>query len=153
MIDSQMDDMIKEKLALKEQVDSLEKNLSNLIKEKECLVVHVFSLGDYLIACLNKAIAFLTVVAFLRRDKGKVIIVLVIRVTLLVLREIMQVDSQGLLNATTVKVKDIWLGNALSLSIQTEDLDAYDSDYADIPNAKAILTANTSNYGSDVISK
>nr|GEZ34903.1 hypothetical protein [Tanacetum cinerariifolium] len=38
MIDSQMDDMIKEKLALKEQVDSLEQNLCNQIKEKECLL-------------------------------------------------------------------------------------------------------------------
>ncbi|GJV06501.1 retrovirus-related pol polyprotein from transposon TNT 1-94 [Tanacetum coccineum] len=38
MIDSQMDDMIKEKLLLKEQVDSLEKNLSKQIKEKECLL-------------------------------------------------------------------------------------------------------------------
>ncbi|GKD59833.1 hypothetical protein Tco_1297342, partial [Tanacetum coccineum] len=36
MIDSQMDDMIKEKLALKEQVDSLKQNLSKQIKEKEC---------------------------------------------------------------------------------------------------------------------
>ncbi|GJZ52538.1 hypothetical protein Tco_0607053 [Tanacetum coccineum] len=38
MIDSQMDDMIKEKLALKEQVESLEQNLSKQIKEKECLL-------------------------------------------------------------------------------------------------------------------
>ncbi|GKD87608.1 hypothetical protein Tco_1358762 [Tanacetum coccineum] len=38
MIDSQMDDMIKEKLALKEQVDSLEQNLSKQIKQKECLL-------------------------------------------------------------------------------------------------------------------
>ncbi|GJV10472.1 retrovirus-related pol polyprotein from transposon TNT 1-94 [Tanacetum coccineum] len=38
MIDSQMDDMIKEKLALKEQVDSLEQNLSKQIKEKERLL-------------------------------------------------------------------------------------------------------------------
>ncbi|GJX14158.1 hypothetical protein Tco_0205916 [Tanacetum coccineum] len=38
MIDFQMDDMIKEKLALKEQVDSLEQNLSKQIKEKECLL-------------------------------------------------------------------------------------------------------------------
>ncbi|GJX97144.1 integrase, catalytic region, zinc finger, CCHC-type containing protein [Tanacetum coccineum] len=35
MIDSQMDDMIKKKLALKEQVDSLEQKLSKQIKEKE----------------------------------------------------------------------------------------------------------------------
>nr|GEY27737.1 hypothetical protein [Tanacetum cinerariifolium] len=38
MADSQMDDMIKEKLAPKEQVDSLEQNLSNQINEKECLL-------------------------------------------------------------------------------------------------------------------
>ncbi|GKE01867.1 reverse transcriptase domain-containing protein [Tanacetum coccineum] len=38
MIDSQMDDMIKEKLALKEQVDSLEQNLSKQIKENESLL-------------------------------------------------------------------------------------------------------------------
>ncbi|GKD72170.1 hypothetical protein Tco_1330452 [Tanacetum coccineum] len=38
MIDSQMDDMIKEKLALKEQVDPLEQKLSKQIKEKECLL-------------------------------------------------------------------------------------------------------------------
>nr|GEV06018.1 hypothetical protein [Tanacetum cinerariifolium] len=38
MIDSQIDDMIKEKLGLKEQLDSLEENLSKQIKEKECLL-------------------------------------------------------------------------------------------------------------------
>ncbi|GJX64773.1 hypothetical protein Tco_0299116 [Tanacetum coccineum] len=38
MIDSQMDDMIKEKIALKQQIDLLEQNLSNLIKEKEYLL-------------------------------------------------------------------------------------------------------------------
>ncbi|GJS32561.1 hypothetical protein Tco_0530943 [Tanacetum coccineum] len=38
MIDSQMDDMIRKKLALKEQVDSLEQNLLIQIKEKECLL-------------------------------------------------------------------------------------------------------------------
>ncbi|GJR34678.1 hypothetical protein Tco_1210362 [Tanacetum coccineum] len=38
MIDSQMDDMIKEKLTLKQQIDTLEQNLSNQIKEKESLL-------------------------------------------------------------------------------------------------------------------
>ncbi|GKA91637.1 hypothetical protein Tco_0813562 [Tanacetum coccineum] len=38
VIDSQMDDKIRDKLALKEQVDSLEQNLSKQIKEKECLL-------------------------------------------------------------------------------------------------------------------
>ncbi|GJS86464.1 hypothetical protein Tco_0769100 [Tanacetum coccineum] len=140
-----------------------------------------------------------------RGDKVKVFLVRVIRVMLLVLGETMQVDRKGLLNATTVNVKDIWLGNALSLSdqgmqhgirkkamlakaqeaghildeeqlafladlgdpdgqtvqtiipnnaaFQTEDLDTYDSDCDDISNAKAVLMANISNYGSDVISE
>nr|GEU62641.1 hypothetical protein [Tanacetum cinerariifolium] len=38
MIVSQMDDMIKEKLTLKEKVDSFGQNLSKQIKEKECLL-------------------------------------------------------------------------------------------------------------------
>nr|GEW72068.1 hypothetical protein [Tanacetum cinerariifolium] len=38
IIDSQMDDTIKEKIALKEQVGSLEQNLFKQIKEKECLL-------------------------------------------------------------------------------------------------------------------
>ncbi|GJR05216.1 hypothetical protein Tco_0528200 [Tanacetum coccineum] len=38
MIDSQMDDMIKEKLALKQEIDSLEQNISNQIKEKGSLL-------------------------------------------------------------------------------------------------------------------
>ncbi|GKB28215.1 hypothetical protein Tco_0867616 [Tanacetum coccineum] len=81
-------------------------------------IVPVFSPEDDLIVCLNKAMAFLTVVASSRGDKGKVILVLVIRVLLLVMGETMQADKQWLLNATTVKVKDIWQDNALSLSDQ-----------------------------------
>nr|GEU54921.1 hypothetical protein [Tanacetum cinerariifolium] len=38
MIDSQMDDLIKENLALKEQLDSLEQNFSKQIEKKECLL-------------------------------------------------------------------------------------------------------------------
>nr|GEV97333.1 hypothetical protein [Tanacetum cinerariifolium] len=77
----------------------------------------------------------------------------------------MQVDRQGLLNATTVKVKDIWLDPGVSdgqvaqtiipnnAAFQIEDLDTFDSNYDDISNAKAVLMANISNYGSDVISE
>ncbi|GKD46947.1 hypothetical protein Tco_1271592, partial [Tanacetum coccineum] len=90
----------------------------NSLPPEWSFVVPVFSPGDDPIACLNKAMAFLTAVASSRGDKVKVILVLGIRVMLLVLGETMQVDRQGLLNATTVKVKDIWLGNALSLSDQ-----------------------------------
>nr|GEU55469.1 retrovirus-related Pol polyprotein from transposon TNT 1-94 [Tanacetum cinerariifolium] len=86
--------------------------------------VSVFSLGDDPIACHNKAMAFLTTVASSR-------------VMLLALGETMQADRQGLLNATTIK---------------TEDLDTYDSDCDDILNAQAVLMANISNYGYDVVS-
>ncbi|GKC51901.1 integrase, catalytic region, zinc finger, CCHC-type containing protein [Tanacetum coccineum] len=38
LIDSQMDDMIRDRLALKQQIDLLEQNISNQIKEKESLL-------------------------------------------------------------------------------------------------------------------
>ncbi|GKA95398.1 hypothetical protein Tco_0817436 [Tanacetum coccineum] len=169
-------------------------------------VVSMFSPGDDPIACLNKAMAFLTVVASSRfpstnnqlrtssnpRNQAtiqdgrvtvqqvqgrqvKIILVLRIMAMLLSQREILQVDRQELLNATTAKVKDIWLGNALSLSdqgmqrdpgiqagqsqiiirhnaaFQTEDLDTYDSDCDDLSTVQAVLMANISNYGSDII--
>nr|GEW16482.1 hypothetical protein [Tanacetum cinerariifolium] len=74
------------------------------------------------------------------------------------------------------KVKDKWLGNALSLNdkgmqhdpeipagqaqtviphnvaFQTKDLDTYDSECDDLSTAQAVLIANISNYGFDVIS-
>nr|GFA63164.1 hypothetical protein [Tanacetum cinerariifolium] len=75
-------------------------------------VVLVFSPGDDLIACLNKAMAFLTTVASsrvtvqqVRGDNGKLILVLRIRAMLLVQGEILQVDRKELLNDTTVKEK------------------------------------------------
>nr|GEW35328.1 hypothetical protein [Tanacetum cinerariifolium] len=40
-----------------------------------------------------------------------------------------------------------------NVAFQTEDLDTYNSDCDDISHAKAILMANISNYGSDVISE
>ncbi|GKG43033.1 hypothetical protein Tco_0479717, partial [Tanacetum coccineum] len=40
-----------------------------------------------------------------------------------------------------------------TVAFQTEDLDAYDFDCDDVSNAKAVLMANLSNYGPDVISK
>nr|GEY19356.1 hypothetical protein [Tanacetum cinerariifolium] len=51
-------------------------------------------------------------------------------------------------NNSSGQAKTIIPNNA---AFQTEDLDTYDSDCNDISNAKAILIANISNYGSDVI--
>ncbi|GJR47610.1 hypothetical protein Tco_1315713, partial [Tanacetum coccineum] len=70
---------------------------------------------------------------------------------LLVPGETMQVDRQELLNATTIKMNPIIIPN--NAAFQTKDLDTYDSNCDDISNAKAVLMANISNYGSDVISE
>ncbi|GKG21618.1 hypothetical protein Tco_0384213, partial [Tanacetum coccineum] len=40
-----------------------------------------------------------------------------------------------------------------NVAFQTKDLDAYDSDCDDVSNAKAVLMANLSSYGSDVLSE
>ncbi|GKE12921.1 hypothetical protein Tco_1416472 [Tanacetum coccineum] len=62
--------------------------------------------------------------------------VILFRAMLLVQGEILQVDKQKFLNATTAK---------------TEDLDTYDSDCDDLSTAQAVLMANICNYGSDII--
>ncbi|GJZ59801.1 hypothetical protein Tco_0615617 [Tanacetum coccineum] len=134
------------------------------LQEKECklydefdkfsfmkdLIVPMFSQRDDPIACLNKAMAFLSTVA-------------VSRVT------VQQVQGrQGLSYAGTG-----YKGNATSFggnnaggraraaqktipntaAFQTEDLDAYDSDCDHVSNAKAVLMTNLFNYGSNVISE
>ncbi|GJV05648.1 retrovirus-related pol polyprotein from transposon TNT 1-94, partial [Tanacetum coccineum] len=98
------------------------------------LVVLVFNQGDDPISCLNKAMAFLIAVASLRGGKDKVMMVITIRVMLLVRGEIMQEGRQRWLNVIIVK-----------------DLNAYDFNCDDVSNAKAVLMANLSNYGSEVI--
>ncbi|GJT51784.1 retrovirus-related pol polyprotein from transposon TNT 1-94 [Tanacetum coccineum] len=149
--------------------------------------VPVFSPGDDPISFLNKAIAFLTVVASSRGDKVKVILVLVIRVMLLVLGEnntsgqarvvkCYNCQGEGHMARQCTQPKRprnaAWYKDKAMLAEAqeagqildeeqlafladpgTEDLDTYDSDCDDISNAKAVLMANISNYGSDVISE
>ncbi|GKA28393.1 hypothetical protein Tco_0714561 [Tanacetum coccineum] len=102
------------------------------------LAIHVFSQGDDPIACLNKVMAFLTVVASSR-------------VT------VQQVQGrQGQSYSGTGYKGNATSSGGTNTSRQarvTEDLDAYDSDCDDVSNAKAVLMANLSNYGSDVISE
>ncbi|GKB60727.1 hypothetical protein Tco_0916913 [Tanacetum coccineum] len=124
-------------------------------------VVPVFSPRDDLIACLNKAMAFLTVVA-----SSRVIVQQVQG------RQGQSYSSTGYKsNATSsggnntsgqarvVKCYNCQDGQAVqtfilnNVAFQTEDLDTYDSDCDDISNAKAVLLANICNYGSDVISE
>ncbi|GJX22029.1 hypothetical protein Tco_0226474 [Tanacetum coccineum] len=145
-----------------------------------CLAIPMFSPGDDTMAYLNKAMVFLTAVAASRFPSTNN----QLRTSSNPRNQTNTQDGrvtegrQGLLNAIIVKVKDTWLGNALSLRGQgtlhdpgipdgqaaqitipnnvafpNEDLDAYDSDCDDVSNAKAVLMANLSNYGSDVISE
>nr|GEV64783.1 hypothetical protein [Tanacetum cinerariifolium] len=89
------------------------------------LDVPEFTKGDDLIACLNKAMALLTALTSSRFPS-----------TNNQLR-----TSSNLRNQATIQ------------DGKTEDLDAYDSDYDDVSDAKAVLMANLFNYGSDVISE
>nr|GEZ22773.1 hypothetical protein [Tanacetum cinerariifolium] len=143
------------------------------------LVAPMFTQVDDLIACLSKAIAFLTAVASLRFPSTNN----QLRTSFNLRNQATIQDDlegkQGWLNVIMVKVKDTWLGNTLSLRglgmlhglrkrqynqaaqttipniivFQTEDLDAYGFDCDDVSNAMAVLMANLSNYGSDVISE
>ncbi|GJS48571.1 retrovirus-related pol polyprotein from transposon TNT 1-94 [Tanacetum coccineum] len=124
-------------------------------------VVPVFSPGDDPIACLNKAMAFLTVIASSRFPS-----------TNNQLRTLSNPRNQATIQDGRVTVQQVQGrqgqsfsgtgyksnatssgGNNASGQARTEDLDTYDSDCDDVLNTKAILMANISNYGSDVISK
>nr|GEX00147.1 hypothetical protein [Tanacetum cinerariifolium] len=107
--------------------------------------INIILQGDDLIACLHKVMAFLTTVASSRVTVQQVqgrqrqsYYGTGYKSNSTSSGEVLQMDMQGLLNATTVK---------------TEDLDTYDSDCDDVSNAKAVLMANISNYGFDVISE
>ncbi|GJV07750.1 retrovirus-related pol polyprotein from transposon TNT 1-94 [Tanacetum coccineum] len=156
--------------------------------------VHVFSPGDDLIACLNKAMDFLTVVVSLRvtvqqvqgrqgqsysgtgyksnatssrgnnaSGQARVVKCYNYQGEGHMARQCTQPKRPR--NATWYKDKAM-LAEAqeagqildeeqlafLADSV-TENLDTYDFDYDDVSNAKAVLMANISNYGSNVISE
>nr|GFC38557.1 hypothetical protein [Tanacetum cinerariifolium] len=122
--------------------------------------VLVFSLGGDAIACLNKAMAFLTVVASLRFPS-----------TNNQLKTFSNTRNQATIQDGMVTVQQVQgrQGQHYSdpgiledqaqtiiphnVAFQIEDLDTYDSDCDDLSTAQAVLMANISNYGSDVISK
>nr|GEZ60623.1 integrase, catalytic region, zinc finger, CCHC-type, peptidase aspartic, catalytic [Tanacetum cinerariifolium]GEZ62618.1 integrase, catalytic region, zinc finger, CCHC-type, peptidase aspartic, catalytic [Tanacetum cinerariifolium] len=113
-------------------------------------VIPVFSPGDDLIACLSKAMTFLTAIASLRGYKGKLILVLHIMAMLLVQREILQVDRQEMLNATTIKEKAMLAEAQEAGQILDEEQLAF---LVDLRITVAVLMANISNYASNVISE
>nr|GEV04354.1 hypothetical protein [Tanacetum cinerariifolium] len=147
------------------------------LQEKECLAVPVFSQGDDPITCLNKAIAFLTAVASSRQGWLNVIIVKV-KVTwlgkalsqrglgtlhglekakLAKAQESVQIlDEEQLAFLADPGIPDSRAAQTTipnTAAFQTKDLNAYDFDCDDVPNANMVLMANLSNYDSDVISE
>ncbi|GJY49696.1 hypothetical protein Tco_0439652, partial [Tanacetum coccineum] len=138
MIDSQMNDMIREKLALKEQIDSLEQNLSKQIKEKEFL--------------------FKTFTVFKNESKEKENKYMENEIDLE--KKIKELDNIGYKvdEEQLAFLADPGIPSSQAQTViphnaafHTEDLNTYDSDYNDLSNAQAVLMANISNYGSDVI--
>nr|GEU50417.1 hypothetical protein [Tanacetum cinerariifolium] len=99
-----------------------------LLMQDLSFAVIVFSLGDDLIAYLNKAMAFLIAVASSRFPS-----------TNNQLRTSSNTRNQATIQEGRVTVQ------------QTEDLDTYDSDCDDLSNVQAVLMENISNCGSDVI--
>nr|GFA64876.1 hypothetical protein [Tanacetum cinerariifolium] len=143
-----------------------------------CLVVPVFTQGDDLIACLNKAIAFLSVVVALRfpltnnqlrtffnpRNHATIqngkpkrprnAAWFKDKAMLAEAQESGQIlDEEQLAFLADPSIPNVQTAQTTSsnnVAFQNEDLDAYDSDYDDVTTAQAVLMANYSNFGSDV---
>nr|GEU87954.1 integrase, catalytic region, zinc finger, CCHC-type, peptidase aspartic, catalytic [Tanacetum cinerariifolium] len=113
--------------------------------------VQLLMQGDDPIACLNKAMAFLKAVASSRNAawyKEKAMLAEAQEAGQIIDEEQLAFLADPRIPAG--KVQTIIPHNA---AFQTDDLDTYDSDCDDLSNAQAVLMANISNYGSDVISE
>nr|GEV72655.1 hypothetical protein [Tanacetum cinerariifolium] len=100
-------------------------------------------------------------------DRVRVLLVRELREMLQVQGETMQLVKQGLLSVIILDEEELaFLADPgitdchdvqptiiHNAAFQTDNLDAYDSDCDDISSAKAILIANLSSYGSDVLSE
>ncbi|GJZ84394.1 hypothetical protein Tco_0649733, partial [Tanacetum coccineum] len=139
--------------------------------------VPVFSPGDDPIACLNKAMAFLTVVASSRvivqqvqgrqgqnysgttyknnatSSKGNTISgqARVVKCYNCQAGQILDEEQLAFLVDPGIPAGQAQTIIPHNATFQTEDLDTYDLDCDDLSNAQAVLMANISNYGSDVI--
>ncbi|GKC85883.1 hypothetical protein Tco_1141600 [Tanacetum coccineum] len=119
------------------------------------LAVPVFTQGDDLISCLNKAMAFLSAVAASRQctqpKRPRNIAGFKEKEMLAKVQESGQILSEEQL--AFLADSGIPYGQGVqttipnNAAIQAEDLDAYDSDCDDVSTAKVVLMANLSNYG------
>nr|GEV81712.1 hypothetical protein [Tanacetum cinerariifolium] len=133
------------------------------------LMVPVFSPGDDLIACLNKAMAFLTAVASLRfpstnnqlRTSSNPRNQATIQDGRVIVQQVQGRKGQNY-SGTVIRVMLLILRETIQVdrkgllnitTVKTEDLDTYDFDCDDLSNAQTVLMANISNYGIDVISE
>ncbi|GJR86818.1 hypothetical protein Tco_0210829 [Tanacetum coccineum] len=124
------------------------------------LVVPVFNQGDDIIACLNKAITFLIVVASSRFLSTKNQLT-----TSFNLRNQATIqDDKVIVQQVQGRQRQSYAGEGHmgrqctqpkrprnAAWFKEKDLETYDSDCDDVSNAKAVLMVNLSNYGSDVI--
>nr|GEX71973.1 retrovirus-related Pol polyprotein from transposon TNT 1-94 [Tanacetum cinerariifolium] len=122
--------------------------------------VPVFSPGDDSIACLNKAVAFLTTVASLRQctqpKRQRNAAWYKEKAMLAEAQEAGQIfdeEQLAFLANPGIPAGQVQTIIPHNVTFHTEDLDTYDSDCDDLSNAQAVLMANISNYGSDIISE
>ncbi|GJV84599.1 hypothetical protein Tco_1524497 [Tanacetum coccineum] len=132
-----------------------------------CLAAPVFTQGDGLIACLYKAIAFLSVVAAsseghmarqcTQPKRPRNAAWFKDKAMLAEAHESGQIlDEEQLAFLADPGIPDGQVTQTTipnNVAFQTEDLGAYDSDCDDVSNAKSVLMANLYNYGSDIISE
>ncbi|GJY47142.1 hypothetical protein Tco_0436205 [Tanacetum coccineum] len=123
--------------------------------------VLVFSLGDDPIACLNKAIAFLTGEGHMARQctqpkrlrnatwyKEKAMLAEAQEAG-----QMLDEEQLAFLADPRIPAGQAHIVIPHNTAFQTEDLNTYDSDCDDLSTAQVVLMANISNYGSDVFSE
>nr|GEV07356.1 integrase, catalytic region, zinc finger, CCHC-type, peptidase aspartic, catalytic [Tanacetum cinerariifolium] len=108
-----------------------------LLMQDSSFAIPVSSSEDDQIAYLNKAMAFLIAV-----DSSRV-----------TMQQVQGRQGQNYFGTTYKGNATSSKENTTSRQAKTVDLNTYDSDYDDLSNAQAVLMANVSNYGFDVISK
>ncbi|GJX27061.1 hypothetical protein Tco_0233357 [Tanacetum coccineum] len=124
-------------------------------------VVLIFSPGNDPIAYLNKAMAFLTTVASSRfpstnnqlRTSSNLRNQATIQDARVIVQQVQGRQGQSYFSTGYKSNATSSGGNKASGQAKTENIDTYYSDYDDISNAKEVLMANISNYGSNVISE
>ncbi|GKB18242.1 hypothetical protein Tco_0852165 [Tanacetum coccineum] len=130
------------------------------------LSVPTFQQGDDKIECINKAMAFLYAVASRfppsnnqLRTSSNPINQATIQDGRVIVQQVQGRQNQSFAGTGNRGIATTSRGNYAAgqprvvKSFQTEDLDAYDSNYDDLSSAKAVLMANLSSCDSDVLSE